>query len=72
MEQFCQSCGMPVAEGGKYCQYCADENGNLHPRETIKQGLAQWLQQLAGPDAKADFQKRAEYYMKAMPAWAEE
>ncbi len=78
MNQFCQSCGMPLnSEGaksasGSYCQYCTDESGKLHPREAVQQGIAQWLKSFAPENGQADFDKRAAHYMKAMPAWAEE
>jgi hypothetical protein len=78
MNNSCYSCGMPLTgeEGaksrGNYCRYCADEQGNLLPAEQVKQGIAQWLQGWAPQGNKADFGKRAESYMKAMPAWAEE
>jgi len=70
--RFCQSCGMPLPENDKaaYCRYCADENGNLKPREAVREGIAAWLEQFT-PDRKADFRKRADSYLNAMPAWAE-
>ncbi len=77
MNKSCFSCGMPLAgeevqkARGNYCQYCSDEQGNLLPKEQVKQGLVQWLQGWAPEGSKADFQKRAEYYMLAMPAWAQ-
>jgi len=77
MKNFCYSCGIPLTgEGeqqirGNYCQYCADETGNLYPRELVQKGIADWLQQFTPQDQSADFMKRADYYMKAMPAWAE-
>jgi len=77
MNNFCNSCGMPLAgENGKdyrgnYCIYCTDENGKLLPRELIQRGVAEWLKQIAdGKDG--DYNKKAGYYMKAMPAWSEE
>jgi hypothetical protein len=78
MTNSCYSCGMPFAgeEGqkarGNYCQYCSDEQGNLLPKEQVQQGIAQWLKSWAPEGDNADFQKRAEYYMLAMPAWAGE
>ncbi len=73
MSSSCHSCGMPLTgESAKnnYCQYCADENGNLHPFEQVQQGIAQWLEGWAPQGTQADFRKRAAHYMKAMPAWA--
>lgn len=77
MEKFCHSCGMPLTGGqepkaqGNYCGYCCDEKGNLYPREQVLQGIAQWLQGFGDGQAEAVYVKRAEHYLKAMPAWAE-
>lgn len=65
---------MPLAgiEGNRnFCEYCADREGNLYPREVIQQGIAQWLHGFAPAGEEADYMKRAGYYMKAMPAWAD-
>lgn len=75
--KYCHSCGMPVTnetaaeKTDKYCQYCADDNGDLKSREEIKAGIAQWLNGFTPEDKEADYNKRAEFYMKSMPAWAE-
>jgi hypothetical protein len=56
---------------GNYCQYCVDEQGNLKLKEEITKGIAGWLQSWSPESKDVDFMKRAESYMKAMPAWAE-
>ena len=71
----CLSCAMPLeAEtNNKYCQYCADDNGQLKSRREVQQGIAGWLEQFTPKDdgvSKEDFLARAGFYMKAMPAWA--
>lgn len=72
----CLSCGMSLSqqmahpETDKYCQYCADEEGKLKSREECKAGIAWWLQSITPEDKDADYSQRAEYYLKAMPAWA--
>jgi len=74
MSTSCYSCGMPLTAEkakGNFCEYCADEAGNLFPKEQIKQGIAQWLSGWAPEKENVDFLKRAENYMKAMPAWTE-
>ena len=77
MAGFCYSCSMPLMgpEGekarGNYCQYCSDEQGALRPKEQIQKGIAEWLSGWAPKGSSIDFMKRAEYYMKAMPAWSE-
>lgn len=74
--RFCQSCGMPIggpntAEArGRYCQHCADEQGQLHPREAVQQGVAMWLKSFSPESSEAEFMARADHYLSAMPAWA--
>ena len=78
MSQFCFSCSVPLdvpdfkGPAEDYCKYCTDESGKLKSKEVIQQGIAEWLKswQPGLDDKKA--QKRAEYFMKSMPAWAEE
>ena len=73
--QFCRSCAMPLTPenaglNAQYCKHCTDSTGNLHPREYVQNGLAQFLTMLEPTIDDATAQKRAAYYMKAMPAWA--
>ena len=78
MENSCHSCGIPLmGEIGKdyrgnFCSNCSDESGKLLPREEVRQGIADWLIAWAPNKKNIDFSKRAESYMNAMPAWAEE
>lgn len=75
--KFCQSCGIildgNIAKEAKsgFCTWCVDEQGNLKPKEAVQAGVAEWLKSFAPADGKADFMKRAENYLNAMPAWAE-
>jgi len=76
--KFCHSCGI-ILDGNiakevapDLCGYCADEKGNLKPKEEVQKGVAEWLKSFAPKDVNADFMKRAENYMNAMPAWANE
>ena len=74
---FCLSCGMPLegqdlrGEAEKFCRHCTDEEGNVRAREEVKQGLANWIMKWQNVDHETAV-KRAEHYMKAMPAWAED
>lgn len=73
----CQSCGMPMEKpehhGGSseinpYCKYCADFQGNLLPRETVRENMVQFNMKAYGKDrrgAEAD----ADNLMAQMPAW---
>ncbi len=73
----CQSCGMPMDKpedhgGGRpdnlYCKYCTDAQGNLLPRETVKQNMIQFYTQKMGktPDEAAI---EVDKIMATMPAW---
>jgi hypothetical protein len=78
MDKYCQSCTMPLsmpdAKGPSddYCKYCTDDKGNLKPRAAVQQGIAGWFKswQPNLDDAKA--MKRADHFMKGLPAWAED
>lgn len=78
MSANCQSCGMPLTEefanpkAPQYCTYCSDEAGQLLPRAQVQAGVAQWLESIAPADSTANFSARADHYLRAMPAWAEE
>ncbi|UCD18585.1 MAG: hypothetical protein JSV44_06695 [Candidatus Zixiibacteriota bacterium] len=78
MDKFCHSCSAPLnmsdfrGPAEDYCKYCTDESGNLKSRQEIRQGIAQWFK---GWQPNLDEQTaiiRAELFMKAMPAWADE
>jgi hypothetical protein len=77
MNGFCSSCGMQLKGEnwkdyrGEFCLYCSDESGNLYPLELVRGSIADWLKEISDENSSADFMKRAEYYMKAMPAWAD-
>lgn len=81
MEQqmkFCHSCGMPLdGKMGKevvdnFCHFCADESGKLKPREAVQAGIIEWLKMFPAEGSNPNYVKRADSYMKAMPAWAED
>jgi hypothetical protein len=59
---------MPV-ESGPYCQYCADDSGQLHGfEETVARMSQFWRQQEPGLSA-ADAEAKTLAYMADMPAW---
>ncbi len=73
---FCQSCTMPLSaqtqgKDKRYCQHCQDDQGNLKSYEDIKFGIAQWLTTWQPDINQEQAIQRAEHFMKAMPAWAE-
>jgi hypothetical protein len=78
MVKYCQSCSMPLdtaeARGPSkaYCKYCTDEEGNLKSREEVKRGIVMWLKSWQEGITDKQALKRAEHFMQAMPAWAED
>jgi hypothetical protein len=74
--KFCQSCTMPLSadtqgKDARYCKHCTDDQGELHPRENVKQGIAQWMTTWQPGINQEQALQRAEHFMNAMPAWAE-
>ena len=55
-----------------YCHFCADENGILKSREAVQAGVIEWLKMFPVEGSNPNFEKRADHYLKAMPAWAED
>jgi hypothetical protein len=73
---FCQSCTHPLTDEAKgadprYCNMCTDRSGALHPREVVQQGIAGWLKGFSEGIGDEVAMTRADHFMKAMPAWAE-
>ena len=77
MDKFCYSCSAPLSmpefkgPSENYCKYCTDENGNLKSREEIQKGIANWFKSWQPSLTHEKAVKRAVYFMKAMPAWAD-
>ncbi len=73
---FCHSCTAPLdspdfkGASDIYCKLCTDKNGNLKSYEEIKQGVSNWFKDWQKVSDEVA-EKRAEYFMKAMPAWAD-
>ena len=67
-QQQCQSCAMPI-ESGIYCQYCADEKGNLQPFEERFERMVQWMSRQKPGLSPDDAKKQTLDYMAQMPAW---
>jgi hypothetical protein len=64
----CESCSMPI-ESGHYCQYCADDQGNLQPFEERFERMLQWMSRQK-PDLPRDEAKQQTLaFMATMPAW---
>jgi hypothetical protein len=75
MSEFCESCAAPLAEfkgaSEQYCKHCTDPSGKLLPKESVQHGIAAWLKSWQPDLADDQALARANHYMKAMPAWAE-
>ncbi len=77
MASNCYACAAPLkgefkGQSDVYCRYCLDENGQLKPREDIRRGIAQWFRSWQPNLDDATALARADLYMRAMPAWADE
>jgi hypothetical protein len=72
----CQSCSQSLLDehnrgvSHRYCRYCADETGHLKPRDEVQHLIAQWFQHWQGDLSDDEAMRRAELYMRALPAWA--
>jgi hypothetical protein len=74
--KFCHSCVIPLTPdmagpSDKFCKNCTKPDGTLQPREHVKSGISQFFLMVEPGISQATADKRAEFYMKAMPAWAE-
>jgi hypothetical protein len=67
-QQRCLSCAIPI-ETGSYCQYCADEHGNLQPFEERFERMVQWMSSQKPGMSRHEAQKQTLAYMAQMPAW---
>jgi hypothetical protein len=75
--RYCRSCLVDLHDtryrgvSDRYCRYCADSQGKLKPRAEVHRLLARWLMEIQGGIDLAEAGRRAEIYMRAMPAWIE-
>ena len=74
-KKYCHSCTAPLdvpqfrGPSDIYCRYCSDGDGRLLPREKCREGIAHWLREWQPGIDEAESLRRAELFMKAMPAW---
>ena len=64
----CQSCGMSI-DDGTYCEYCADENGELQPFEDRFVKMIQWMVKEDKNLSIEEAETKTKAYMRSMPAW---
>lgn len=78
MAGYCNSCSMPLDTPGAkgpsstYCKYCTDESGTLKSRDEIRRGIAGWLKGWQDGIDDNTALRRADSYMRALPAWADD
>ncbi len=77
MIAYCHSCSAPLSDefkgaSDRFCKYCLDEAGGRKSRDEIQSGIAQWLMSWDPGLTEAKALVRADHYLKAMPAWAED
>ena len=77
MVEYCISCGMDMSKpeefgGGKVCNkscvYCSDTEGNLKPRNEVREGMIHFWMQREKID-RAAAEKNVDEYMAKMLAW---
>lgn len=54
--------------GSPYCKYCTDEQGDLLPRETVREKMVQFQMQSLGK-TQEQAEKDVDQQMALMPAW---
>ncbi|MFX1416505.1 MAG: zinc ribbon domain-containing protein [Promethearchaeota archaeon] len=73
----CESCGMTMTKaeefGGhdpnnKHCVYCSDADGNLKPRNEVREGMIQFWMARENIDRKTA-EEKTDSYMSSQPAW---
>jgi len=56
-------------EKGRYCQYCADEKGNLKPFEALFSRMVDWAIKNDGKLDRASAERNTLKHMSTLPAW---
>ena len=73
----CVSCGLTMSEaeefaGGKVgynvCVYCGDSDGNLKPKNEVREGMINFWMKRENIDRKTA-EKKTDEYMSTQPAW---
>ena len=73
----CHSCSASLDDGvhggisDRYCRFCADETGQLRPRDEVHGVIARWLQNWQRGISEPESMRRASIFMSAMPAWSD-
>ena len=73
--RFCLSCMSSLSDPenrGKaknYCRWCSDKEGRLLPRDEALDVMTDWFQSWQAGLSREEARRRADLYMRAMPAW---
>jgi Putative zinc ribbon domain len=67
----CESCGMPI-ESGRYCEHCADTDGNLQPFEERFERMVSWMSGRDPQASREDVEAQTRAYLATMPAWKDD
>jgi thioredoxin-related protein len=54
--------------GNKTCVYCSDSEGNLKPRNEVREGMVNFWMQRENID-RSTAEKKTDEYMSIQPAW---
>jgi len=74
---FCRSCMTSLEEpqnrgkSEEFCKWCSDEGGNLLPRNKVLEVMTQWFMRWQSGIDTDEARRRADLYMRSMPAWAD-
>jgi len=73
----CRSCAAILSDGihggasNRYCRFCSDAAGQLRSRGDVEEVLARWIQGSRQELSIEEAHRRADRYMRSMPAWSE-
>jgi hypothetical protein len=76
--RFCRSCMSSLQEehnagpSEMYCRWCSDGDGALRPREQVLEVMSRWFSMWQSGISITEARRRADLYMRSMPAWAED
>jgi hypothetical protein len=71
----CQSCSVTLDEHhvlettDRYCRFCSEPDGRLKPRAEVRRLIAGWFARWQRGVLPEEAQRRAEFFMRSMPAW---
>ncbi len=72
----CQSCSVTLDEQhtlettDRYCRFCSEPDGRLKPRAEVHRLIAGWFAKWQRGVPFEEAQRRADFFMQSMPAWA--